>query len=103
MVSLSVRVGAPLGFSAEFPTERGFALGVLLWSPCVIGVCVCVCVCVRIEVPGCCFLDSGDVSRTGCRDEAQPVRQRRVVDEGVSDHFFLAVVNGDEENATSDT
>lgn len=44
--------------------------------------------CVRIEVPGCCFLDSGDVSRTGCRDEAQPVRQRRVVDEGVSDHFF---------------
>lgn len=49
---------------------------------------MCVCMCVRIEVPGCCFLDSGDVSRTGCRDEAQPVRQRRVVDEGVSDHFF---------------
>lgn len=34
------------------------------------------------------LLDSGEVSRTGCRDEAQPVRQRRVVDEGVGDHFF---------------
>jgi hypothetical protein len=29
------------------------------------------------------------VSRTGCRDEAQPVRQRRVVDESVGDHFDL--------------
>lgn len=45
MVSLSVRVGAPLGFSAEFPTDRSFALGVLLWSPGVIGV-----LCVRVYV-----------------------------------------------------
>lgn len=28
--------------------------------------------------------------RTGCRDEAQPVRQRRVVEEGVSDHDGFA-------------
>lgn len=42
---------------------------------------------------GCCFLDSGDMSRTGCRDEAQPVRQRRVVDESVSDHFSVMEMN----------